>query len=504
MPPVTTAEGQGGFLLSLVTESFAVRALLGSLAALTLAALAVRFGLVRTSRARRLVVLAPVLTAATAGAASLRDAEAYLPQLWVTTAAATGGAAGQLLDLLGDLRVMSDHRQMDLLVVAYLLVVCVLLLRRAAGVLAVRNLLRRARPPVGHGYLVSIVHRLAPLFAVPVPRMVLLDGCPGGAFTAGVRRPVVAIDPKLLEELDQAEIEGVIAHELAHISRRDALLGQVVGGFRDLTFFLPPLHLAARWLRREQEESADELASSYTGRPAALASGILKVWGCSRGSQGPRVACSAVPVRRVAFAGLGGRAAEAERLPLRGAVKAITLRVERLIARAPAVPPWRRRAETALAVGILALATAAALLLPSWIVAQHNTDMLAFAYLTAQPAASVESPAFATFRQLAPPVDAAGAGRPHPTDAAPVGMPPPDAFPDRGTIPRVESQVQLREAVPAMGSSAPAHMLWRSGAQRSWELDPLQREATVHAARPLLTLSDSGPQVGFFLVGRAS
>lgn len=503
MPPVPAAEGQGGFLLSLVTESYAVRALLGSLAALSLAALAVHFGLVRTSRARRLVVLAPVLAAATAGTASLRDTEAYLPQLWVTTAAATGGAAGQLLDLLGDLRVMSDHRQMELLVVAYLLVVSVLLLRRAAGVFAVRSLLGRARPPVGHGYLVSIVHRFAAQIAVPVPRVVLLDACPGGAFTAGVRRPVVAIDPVLLEQLDQAEIEGVVAHELAHISRRDALLGQVVGSFRDLTFFLPPLYLAARWLRREQEESADELASSYTGRPAALASGILKVWGCSRGSRGPRVACSAVPVRRVALAGPGGRAPAAEGLPLRGAVKAITLRVERLITRPPAVPRWRRGAETALAVGILAVATAAALLVPSWIVAQHNTDMLAFAYLTAQPSASVESPAFATFRQLAPPVDARrseGA----PAAAASEGAPPTDVFPDRGTIPRVESQVQLRDAVPAVGSSAPDHMLWRSGAQRSWELDPLQREATVHAARPLFTLSDSGPQVGFFLVGKAS
>lgn len=502
MPFATAGGGQGGFLLSLVTESFAVRALLGSLAALALAACTVRLGLVRSSRARRLLILAPVLTAALAGMASIADAEAYLPQLWVTTAAVTGGAAGQLLDLLGDLRVI-DHRRMDVLVMAYLLVVSTLLLRRVAGVVRVRHLLGRARPPVGHGYLVPIAHRYAAKLGVPVPRVVLLDACPGGAFTAGVHRPVVAVDPDLLEQLDAAEVEGLIAHELAHIRRHDALLGQVVGTFRDLTFFLPPLHLAARWLRREQEESADELASTHTERPVALASGILKVWDCSRTSRGIRVACAAVPIRRAAFAGVGWGVPDPERLPLRGAAKCVSLRVERLISRPPVVPPWRRRAETALAGGILMVATAAALVVPSWIVATHNTDMVAFAYLTAEPPALVESPAFATFRALAPPVDAGTAGRPD-TMAMSAGATALVSTSDRGAIPTVESQVQLRRGVPATASSAPAYMLWRSEGQRSWELDPLEREATVHAARPLLTLGDSGPQVGFFLVGRTS
>ncbi|MGI8872962.1 MAG: M56 family metallopeptidase [Egibacteraceae bacterium] len=503
MPPVPSAGGQGGFLLSLVTESFAVRALLGSLAALALAALMVRCGAVRSSRARRLLILAPVLTAALAGLASLRDAEAYLPQLWITTAAATGGAAGQFLDLLGDLRVMSHHRQMDLLVVAYIVVVGALLLRRVAGMVAVRSLLRRARPPVGSGSLVALAHDFAARMQVRVPRVVFLDACPGGAFTVGCRRPVVALDPALLQTLDAAEIEGLIAHELAHISRRDAPLGLVVGVFRDLTFFLPPLHLAGGWLRREQEESADELASVHTGRPAALASGILKVWDCSRAARrGPQVTCAAVAGRRVALAwAVEGSAADP---PLRGAAKVISLRVERLIARTPAIPMWRRRAETVLAAAVLAAATTASLAVPGWLAAQHDADMLAFAYLTAQPATAVESPAFATFRQLAPPAIPAAQDSTT-AAAASAGLEPLAATAaQRGQCPCVEGQAQLRQATPTTSAPAPAHMLWRSGEQRSWELDPLQREGRVRAARPLFTLSDSGPQVGFFLVGGTS
>lgn len=505
MPPVPSAGGQGGFMLSLVTESFAVRALLGSLAAAGLAGLAVRFDLVRSRSARRLLVLAPVLTAAVAGVASLVDAEAYLPQLWVTAGAGTSDAASQLLELLGDLRMMSTGK-MDLLVVTYALVVGILLLRRATGVVAARRLLARGTPPRGYGHLVPLVHRYARRLQVPTPRIVLLPACPGGAFTVGTRRPVVALDPALVDALDERELEGLVAHELAHIRRGDALLGLVVGIFHDVTFFLPPLHLAVRWLRREQEESADELASAHTGRPGALASGILKVWDSSRARRQPPLVCAAVPGRRLAFSGAGSDTdvSEGASRNLTEEARAITARVERLITRRPRPPGWRRRVETAGVGGVLVAATAASLVLPGWIVAQHDTDMFAFGYLTAQPSTMADSPAFATFRQLAPspgaPADAMSAASASTTQAV-GGVSVPGT--DRGACPCVETQAQLRNAVAATGPGAPTHMLWRSGGHRTWELDPLAREG-VHSARPLLTLSDSGPQVGFFLLGRGS
>ena len=63
----------------------------------------------------------------------------------------------------------------------------------------------------------------------------------------------------LVEQLDTRELEGLLAHELAHIARRDVPLNVAIGVIRDLTFFVPPLHLAARWLRQEQEHAADDL-----------------------------------------------------------------------------------------------------------------------------------------------------------------------------------------------------------------------------------------------------
>jgi len=121
-----TGDGSASFFLWLLTESFAVRALVGSLAAAGVAA--ILYPLLRTSRARRVVVLAPVVTAVAVAAVSSAASEAYLPQLWVT-AAVDGGE--RVLEVFGALQVVTPG--FDLLLLAWSLVGLT-----AAGVLALR------------------------------------------------------------------------------------------------------------------------------------------------------------------------------------------------------------------------------------------------------------------------------------------------------------------------------------------------------------------------------
>lgn len=469
---MVAAGDQGGFLLSLVTESFAVRALLGSLAAAGLAALAVRYQVVRGRRARRFVVLAPVLVAAIAALASLIDAEVYLPQLWVTSAA-TGETGNQFVDLFWDLRAIANDRPVDVLAIGYVSVAAVLLLRRAVGGAALRRSLRRAVRPAEETGLAALVHRLADASGTRTPCVVLLEGCAGGAFTAGSRRPIIAVDPELLAQLDWRELEGLFAHEIAHIRRRDALLGIAVGVFRDLTFFLPPIYLVDRWLRVEQEESADELASAHTGRPGALASSILKVWETSRDRRSLPLTCAATAS---------------------SSVELISARVERLIERPPSLTRWRRRGETAVAAGVVAVSTGAALAMPGWVASAYDTNGLALGYVPVQASTPTESPAFATFRHLVSQSDSA-----EQLPAAPVSSRDADAT----GCPCVETSAQLRTADPATGQEPSTRMLWRRTSEDPWKLDSLRPERSVHPARPVLTLRDSGPQVGLFVMGQS-
>jgi beta-lactamase regulating signal transducer with metallopeptidase domain len=318
---------------------------------------------------------------------------------------------------------------------------------------------------------------------LPVPRLLLLPGCPGGAFACGALRPLVAADPCLLPALDDGELEGLVAHELAHLRRRDPLLCLLVGAFRDLTFFLPTVHVAARWLRHEQEESADEVAARSTARPVALASSILKVWS-QTSAKGPRVACAAVP-GGLRLATAGPRVTPPT---LTDGARLVTRRVERLLAGVQ--PPSTRRsaAEITLAAIVLVVALLAALSVPHWIMQKTKTAEL---WVLSSGAAALaggehdESPAFATFRSITDAPVAAPA-----TSGAPSAVA--DGVEDAG-CPCIESQAQLREGVGARAPEPDARLRWSDGSD-DYTLRDIPR------THKLLEVDRLGSRVGVFLV----
>lgn len=459
--------GTGGFTLALITESFAVRALLGSLAAAGLAALTVRLRLVHGTRARRVLILAPVLTAAVAAGATAMQSTTYLPHLEIMQ---PSGAVTELRDIVG------LGGSGNLLVGVYAAVASVLLARRLAGAVAVSRLVRRGQPSTDRR-LSAAVARLAPVMGLAEPRLRLIPGCPGGAFAYGTLRPMVAVDPVLLVALDDGELEGLVAHELAHLRRRDGLLSLVIGVFRDVTFFVPAISLAVRWLRHEQEESADAVAARSTARPVALASGILKVWDRSSAS-GPRVACAAVPLRRSRLA-LAGAAPSP--LVVSDGARLVAHRVELLLGGRKELSSAQRTAEVGLVAAVLAVALAVALTGPHWI-AQRSGHAIEMAYLSAA-AAEVpdESPAFASFRSLTRSPTPAG------TTTADENM-----AEDMTGCPCVETQAQLRGGVVAQGPESDQELAWR----------PRDRSLLVPQgnARTLLAVEQRSFRVGVFLV----
>lgn len=81
-----------------------------------------------------------------------------------------------------------------------------------------------------------IVENLAITAGLPKPRVYIINDPAPNAFAAGRNKEhsVVAVTTGLLERLDRSELEGVIAHELAHIGNRDILVmtvAVVLAGF---------------------------------------------------------------------------------------------------------------------------------------------------------------------------------------------------------------------------------------------------------------------------------
>ncbi|MFQ6060374.1 MAG: M48 family metalloprotease, partial [Thermoplasmata archaeon] len=74
--------------------------------------------------------------------------------------------------------------------------------------------------------LYQSVQRVNSFFNLPEPRIALIPTDTPNAFTTG-RNPekaVVAATPPLLRILNDRELDGVVAHELAHVKNRDVLL----------------------------------------------------------------------------------------------------------------------------------------------------------------------------------------------------------------------------------------------------------------------------------------
>ncbi|HUG35893.1 MAG TPA: zinc metalloprotease HtpX [Candidatus Limnocylindrales bacterium] len=74
--------------------------------------------------------------------------------------------------------------------------------------------------------LYRLVRGLATRAQIPMPRVYVIPGDAPNAFATG-RNPehaAVAVTEGLMRVLDEEEIEGVVAHELAHIKNRDTLI----------------------------------------------------------------------------------------------------------------------------------------------------------------------------------------------------------------------------------------------------------------------------------------
>ncbi|MFH1979162.1 MAG: M48 family metallopeptidase [Patescibacteria group bacterium] len=77
--------------------------------------------------------------------------------------------------------------------------------------------------------LYNILENLSIAAGLPTPRLYLIDEQAPNAFATG-RNPekaVIAVTSGLLGKLDRSELEGVLAHELAHVGNRDMLLATV-------------------------------------------------------------------------------------------------------------------------------------------------------------------------------------------------------------------------------------------------------------------------------------
>lgn len=161
--------------------------------------------------------------------------------------------------------------------------------------------------------ITAIVQRLSQKAGIPMPRLFIIPDDSPNAFATG-RSPAkgaVAMTSGIVRALSKDELEGVLAHELAHIAHRDTLVMTVAA---TIAGALSSLGNMAMWgaflggrshdddegghpialivsavvapfaamliqmaISRSREYMADKAAAEYCGKPMALASALRRI-----------------------------------------------------------------------------------------------------------------------------------------------------------------------------------------------------------------------------------
>ncbi len=163
--------------------------------------------------------------------------------------------------------------------------------------------------------LYSIVRKLVKSQGMPVPKICMIDTTTPNAFATGrnSQNAAIAVTTGIMDILNRDELEGVLAHELAHVKNRDILVNTIVssiagvillianmvkwtmifggdrrdsdsnegGGLIQMLFMIVLAPIAATLVQlavsRLREFDADESGAKISGKPLSLASALLKL-----------------------------------------------------------------------------------------------------------------------------------------------------------------------------------------------------------------------------------
>ena len=163
-------------------------------------------------------------------------------------------------------------------------------LRRALGTLELAR-------PTRH----DVYWEAARSAGVPPETLRIVVGLPNPAFTAGWVRPRIYLARQLADLVTPDELRAVLAHEYAHVVRRDPARLTVLRFMGCALFWLPALRRLAADVADDAEIAADDAA--VRGQPLVLASAILSLasWRAPGGTTA--AAMTAVSSDRAAVAG---------------------------------------------------------------------------------------------------------------------------------------------------------------------------------------------------------
>jgi hypothetical protein len=168
--------------------------------------------------------------------------------------------------------------------------VLLLSLRTLGGWALVQRLKRSglSQPPAA---LEATLARLREALRVTAPVRLYHSALVRVPTALGWLRPVILVPAGALLGLTPSQLELVLAHELAHIRRRDYLVNLLQTAVETVLFYHPAVWWVSGRMRVEREHCCDDLAVAACGNPVGYARALADLEGLA--SRGPVLAMAA-------------------------------------------------------------------------------------------------------------------------------------------------------------------------------------------------------------------
>ncbi len=172
--------------------------------------------------------------------------------------------------------VMRLRPWLPILVTCWLVGMSVCSLRPLVGWLTLRRLGTVGVTAVGH-VLEESAQRIAARLCMTQTVSVLRSTLAKTPLVVGYLRPVLLVPVGMVAQLPLAELEALLAHELAHIRRHDFLVNLWQTALETVFFYHPAVWSLSRRLRAEREHCCDDVALSVIGDPVCYGRALLHV-----------------------------------------------------------------------------------------------------------------------------------------------------------------------------------------------------------------------------------
>ena len=134
----------------------------------------------------------------------------------------------------------------------------------------------------------NAIHKLQPQFRIYVQQIasrmgikknirVWLSEIVDTPMTIGFWKPIILMPIASVNGLSTQQVEAILLHELAHIRRNDYLVNLMVTSIEIILFFNPFSRLFIRTIKRERENSCDDLVLQFQYNAHAYASALLVI-----------------------------------------------------------------------------------------------------------------------------------------------------------------------------------------------------------------------------------